>query len=281
MRNTLIILTTILFTACSGKKEEIPIARAYDSKLYLSDIKHIITPKTTAKDSIEIVTNYINNWIRTRILLKTAQDNITQNEEAFNKQLEDYKNSLIIYAYETELVKQKLDTTISEKEIEIFYENNKADFTLKENIVKVIYSKLPSSTSNAIKSKMKQLLIAAKDKDQFIDFCQKHAVNYYYDDETWLFFNDLIREIPIQTYNQENYLSNNRIIDFNDSIYHYYLNIVDFKVRDNISPLSFEKENIRNIILNKRKHKLINNIHNTIYNDALKRNEIELYSPAK
>lgn len=281
MRISFIIAIAVIFFSCTGDKEDVLVAKVFDSELYLSDIRSIIPPKTSAQDSATIVKNYIDSWVRTRALLKTAKENITGNEDEFNAQLENYKNSLIIYAYETELVKQKLDTNVSEKEIAAYYEKNQDNFTLKENIVKVIYSKLPSNSPISVKAKMKQLISSSNNQEAFINFCQKHAVNYYNDNQTWLFFNDLLREIPIQTYNQENYLSNNRLIDFKDSTYHYFLNILDFKVRDNISPLSFEKENIKSILLNKRKQRLINNIHNTIYNDALKNNDIEIYESAK
>ncbi|MBL7883316.1 MAG: peptidyl-prolyl cis-trans isomerase, partial [Bacteroidia bacterium] len=43
------------------------------------------------------------------------------------------------------------------------------------------------------------------------------------------------------------------------------------------SPLSFEKENIKNIILNKRKLKLIEQMQQDVYTDALNNNKIEIY----
>jgi hypothetical protein len=90
-------------------------------------------------------------------------------------------------------------------------------------------------------------------------------------------FDDLLKEIPIQTYNKELFLQNNRFVEVSDSLNYYFLNIKDFKIRNSISPLSFEKENIKNIILNKRKLLLINSMKQDVYNDALNNNKIEIY----
>lgn len=55
----------------------------------------------------------------------------------FIRQIEQYRNSLIIYAYESELVKQKLDTVVSQAEIESYYKSQ--NFHLRENIVLASY----------------------------------------------------------------------------------------------------------------------------------------------
>ena len=110
-----------------------------------------------------------------------------------------------------------------------------------------------------------------------LNFCQKYAVNYFLDDESWLLFNDLLKEIPIKTYNQENYLQNNRYIEIKDSLYSYFLNIKGFRIKESLSPINFEKDNIKKIIINKRKVKLINDIHDKIYQDAVKHKDFEIF----
>jgi hypothetical protein len=62
-----------------------------------------------------------------------------------------------------------------------------------------------------------------------------------------------------------------------DSLYSYYVSIKGFKIKESISPLSFERENVKKIILNKRKLKLIGDMQNNVFHDALKNNEFEIY----
>lgn len=278
MKKIFIIIAALYFASCgsSGKKEGV-VARVYDAYLYKTDIIGIVPSGTSSKDSLSIVKNYINNWVKQKLVIHNAEENLSSKQKDFEKQLEDYKNSLIVFNYEKELIQQKLDTAISDTAISAYYEKNTKDFLLKDNIVKVWYVKLPlkSSNSSTVQALYKTETAAAKQSLE--EYCKKYAVNYYLDDSTWLYFNDLLKEIPIKTYNQEDYLKYHRYIEMDDSLYSYFVNIKGFQVKESVSPLSFEKENVRKIILNKRKLKLIEEMQDNVYKDALKNKDFEIY----
>ncbi|HNW97290.1 MAG TPA: hypothetical protein PKK00_02630 [Bacteroidales bacterium] len=269
----------LIFESCksSDNKKESAIARVYDEYLYKSDIMGIVPEGTSKNDSISIVKNYINNWIKQRLVLKTAESNLTSEQKNFEEQIQNYKNSLIVFTYEKELMKQKLDTNITDEEIKTYYENNRNNFLLKDNIVKVWYVKMPlnSSKESTVKQYYKSDKVSAKALLE--DCCKKYAVNYFLDDSTWLYFSDLLKEIPITTYNQEDYLKSNRFIEMKDSIYSYFINIKGFQIKESISPLSLEKDNIRKIILNKKKLTLIEEVEGSIFKDAMKNKDFEIF----
>lgn len=279
-RKTLLLLFLVLSLAsCNSKKDELVIATAFDYTLYQSDIKGIVPKGSTKSDSVSIIKNFINNWIHQKLVLHKAEKNLNADQKDFAQQLEDYKNSLIIYSYETKLINQLLDTNVSREEIEKYYNNNSENFQLKDNIIKVNYVKL--ELNSPLKAKIKTLLFSKKDdgntKNQLVDLCTKHAVNFYLDDDAWLLFDDMLKEIPIETYDQESYLKSNRTIETKDENYAYLINIKDFKTRESTSPLSFEIENIRNIIINKRKLELIQKMHKEVFDEAVKNNDFKIY----
>lgn len=245
--------------------------------MYQDDIKGIVPVGTSAKDSVELIKKFIDNWVKESLVVQKAESNLTDEQKNVEKQIQDYRNSLITYAYEKELVKQKLDTVISNEEIEQYYNNNQADFELKDNIIKVIYVKVSKKAPGIDKLKKWYQSDNMKDREQLAGYCHQFAENFYLDDNSWLLFDDLLKEIPIQTYNKELFLQNNRFVEVSDSLNSYFLNIKGFKIRNSISPLSFEKENIKNIILNKRKLDLITKMKEDVYNDALNSNKIETY----
>ena len=197
--------------------------------------------------------------------------------------MNDYRNSLITHAYEEELVSQKLDTVISEDEIEKFYNENQSNFELKDNIIKVIYLKLSRKSPKIEKAKQWYKSDNPKDRKLLEDYCHQYAFNYYLDDQSWLLFDDLLKEIPIKTYDKEQFLRNNRFIELEDSSNLYLVNIKGFKIRNSISPLSFETDNIRNMIINERKLKLIEEMESKgVYgDDAKKKGEIEVINNGK
>lgn len=283
-RYTYLLITIILFS-CTSKPEKdndrIAIARANTEYLYMDEVKDIVPAGTPSKDSAELIKKYIDNWIHESLVTQKAESNLGDEQKNVEKQLRDYRNSLITYAYEKELVKQKLDTVVADTEIEEYYNNNQADFELKDNIIKVVYVKVDKKVPGIDKLKKWYKSDNMKDREQLASYCHQFASNFYLDDSSWLLFDDLLKEIPIQTYNKELFLQNNRFVEVSDSLSHYFVNIKGFKIRNSLSPLAFEKENIKNIILNKRKLLLITKMKEDVYNDAANTNKIEIYPDDK
>ena len=279
--NYLYILILLVFFACNTKlnkdQNRVAIARANNAYLYEDDIKDIVPVGTSLKDSIDLLKKYIDNWVRESLVIQKAENNLTDEQKNVEKQLQDYRNSLITYVYEKELVKQKLDTLITNEEIEKYYNENQGDFELKDNIIKVIYVKVSKKAPGIDKLIKWYKSDNMKDREQLASYCHQFAQNFYLDDNSWLLFNDLLKEIPIQTYNKELFLQNNRYIEVSDSLNKYFVNIKGFKIRNSLSPLAFEKENIKNIILNKRKLQLVTKMKVDVYNDAANTKKIEIY----
>jgi hypothetical protein len=279
--NRLIIILLVFLTAgCSGffrKKTERTLARVQDDYLYESDLQGVIPGGTAPKDSSVLAKNFINSWVRQRLIIHQAEKNLTSEQMDFTHQLENYRNSLVIYEYENALVKQKLDTIILEDEIETYYDANHQNFLLKDNIVQFQYVKLPLRSPKI--SQFKKLLRSDEsvDKTRLAEQCEQFAADYFLDDQNWLLFNDVLKQIPIRTYNQEEFLQNHREVEYQDSMFVYLVRFRDFKIKEGVSPLSFEKERIRNIILNKRKIDLITKMHDDLYEKAVKNNDFEVY----
>ena len=278
--NKSIFLLLIVLTSCTSffkKKSERVLARVHDEYLYESDLAGVITPGMLPKDSLVITRSYIENWIRQKLVIHQAEKNLTEAQMDFTTQLESYKNSLIIYAYENALVRQKLDTLITDDEIQNYYDGNQQNFLLKDNIIQIQYVKLPRTSKNI--RQFKNLLGSNNpdDKNRLADLCEKQASDYFLDDQNWLLFSDLLKQIPVKTYNQEDFLKNNRELEYQDSLFTYLVRFRDFKIKESISPLSFEKQRIRDIILNKRKIELINRMQEDIYANAQKKDIFEIY----
>lgn len=253
-----------------------PIARAGEAYLYRSDLNELGIG-SDPKDSAETVKKYINNWVREMLLLQQAEKNLTPEKKNFEKMVEDYRRSLITYQYESELVKQKLDTVVEDKEIEAYYEENKGNFELKDNIIKVIYVKVRKNAPKVEKVKEWYRSEDTKNRDALTGYCHQYAENFYLDENNWLLFEDVLKEIPIKLYDKEAFLQNNRTIETQDSVFLYFVNIKGFMTKKSASPLSFEKENIRSILINKRKVQLIKKMQEDIYNEGIKNKTFEIY----
>jgi len=276
-----VFIAAMLFS-CSlipnrSESKENAIARVYDKYLYREDLKSVIPPGTIANDSIEITAAYINNWVRQELLLKQAEDNLDESNSDFSRQIEQYRNSLVIYAYESELVKQKLDTVVPMSEIEDYYNKNQKNFQLRENIVLASYVIIKKESPLAAKVKLLLQSSRESDKEKLQTLCQENGFDYMINDGTWISFADLSRKIPLAVDAQQEFLSKNKYYEVKDSTNQYFVAISAYKSKESASPLNFEIENIRIILLNKRKAELLERMEDDLISDAVKRNKYEIY----
>jgi hypothetical protein len=108
-------------------------------------------------------------------------------------------------------------------------------------------------------------------------FAETKAENFFLDN-TWLYFDDVLREIPISSnYNQERFLQNNRFVELEEGGYIYLVTFVDFKFKDNITPMEFEKENIKKYIIMQRKAQYIEDKRKNMLHDAYNSGEIKIW----
>lgn len=276
-------LLTLLFAGCdriSQVQHAVPeeaVARVHDEYLYRSDLSKIILPGTTPEDSAIVVNSYIQNWIKKQLVLHRAESNLDDEKKNVEQKLTEYRNSLITYIYESELIRQKLDTVVSDEEILKYYEENSRNFELKDNIIKVLYLRVKKDAPKIKKVKEWYKSGNRKDRTQLEQYCFQYASDFHLDDETWLHFDELLKKVPIKTYDKEAYLKNNRFIEIEDSTFLYLVNIREMKIRESLSPLSFVRDDIRVLIINKRKLDLIREMENTTYEEALRKNEFEIY----
>lgn len=286
MKKSLIYLFVVLFaiTGCDffqrfqADATEEPLARVNNHYLYPSEVFKQYPENLSEEDSIFWIKNIVNAWIRKELLINQAEKNLTDEQKDFSKQITDYRNSLLVYEYENRLIDKELDTVISKEEIIHYYNENPNNFKLKRNIVKAIYFSINILPERNLKEATKIFKQKSLDIQQLEYFCSAyHLPVCHLDTSVWVYFDEIQQMVPIKTYNEEAFLRYNRSVDFRDGNQWYFVYFYDFLLKEESVPLELEENNIRNIIINRRKTELIRNIRKQIYDDAEKSGEFEVY----
>lgn len=228
-------------------------------------------------DSSNFRTQYIENWVKEQVILQTAENKLPETKKNVDYQLKKYRNSLIIYEYEKQYIKEHLDTVIAFEEIEKFYNDNQEEFFLRDFIVKTVYIKYTTNTPN-LKDVSKWYKYQQPD-DEFNlkQHINNYAVLYYTDTANWKYFGDVLKEIPLQDFNKSSIIKNKKEIIFEEGEFVYYINILDYKLKDELSPLEFEKDRIKSILLNMRTNEIRKDLNKQLYDDALQSKQIIIY----
>jgi hypothetical protein len=281
--NRIVTLSLILLLAYGCNKnnhsqKRVVVASAGKAVLYLDQLPGLIQPGTSEADSTEIVKNYISKWARKSLVFQKAEENLSAAlKDEIENQLEETRSDLVIYQYQRQMMLERMDTVVTEHELEKYYNSNPESFLLSSNIVKALFIKLPSETPNIDKIR---ILARSKEQDklqQLETTCYQFAEKFDDFNEQWVPLNRLSVELPQEIENQESFLRRTTYFETTDSANIYLISIRDHRLRSTLAPFEYVKDDIKRIILNTRRFEFIQALENGIYNNALKEDNFKIF----
>ena len=281
-RISLIIAIALVAASCGNSRSDpkrVPVARAGDAYLYLDDLPKLIQPGTSQADSAVLIHNYINSWAKKEFIFRKAEENLSQElTNEIDSQIEETRANLVIYQYQRQMMLERMDTVINEAEMESYYNDNQASFVLGSNIIKALFIKLPVETPNLARIRSLARSSEQTDLQELESICYQFAEKFDDFNEQWVPFDRLWVELPEEIQNEESFLRRTTFHEATDSLNMYFITIRDYRLRSTPAPFEYVREDIKRIIWNNRRLEFIQNLENSIYNDALKENGFTIFN---
>lgn len=276
----------LLLVSCSAKsdpnieKGKEPIVSVYGKTLYRSDIENAISERITAGDSLNSAEAYVKMWVNEELIHAKAIQNVAD-KDRIDKLVENYKQSLIVFTYLENLLKEELSKTISENDLKDYYDKNPGSLKLQSNIVKGLFLKVPKSSSelNNLRKWYRQSTLAAKESIE--KSAVQNAVIYDYFYDRWISVNDVLSYIPVPISDSNQFLRTNKNFEIQDSTYVYLLHIEEYALAGNNTPYEYAKSQITDILINKKRDAFLKQFEQDLYKKALDENDIKFYSNQK
>lgn len=272
----------MLFVACKQEADKGELlAKVYDEQLHAADVAVILPEKIEGDDSVRFIQTYINQWVKERLLIRQAERNLDLELLDIDNQIQTYRNELVIFNFKEKWIQQNLDTIVSNDELELYYEVNKHQFSLRDHILQLAFLKLSNEDRNikTVKKLMKSM--EDEDKDKLQEIASRSAANYFLEDNIWILFDDFAKSIPVQANNPKDFLVRNPFFEVKDSLFTYIVRINDFRLKGDISPMNFEIDRIKSMIINRRKLDLIKQMEEGLLNQAQEEGKAVIYTSEK
>lgn len=276
-----LVALLLLSTSCKKrieKQKSDAIARVGNEYLYKSDLKDLYPGYTSTIDSITIAKNFINRWVKTQLILEKADVVLSDEQKNVSRQIEDYRNSLLVFKYEQHYLGENMDTVVTEDEIESYYIDNQDNFILQNNIMKAFLVKVPFGKGVADTIRYLYHVYHPSHMEILREICTRNNCMIDSLDNKWYADNELVTKLPKSEPDFELVLPEKKYYEFKADNHFYFLNVYEHKLNGEVSPLEMVETNIRNIILNKRKVKLLDELHGTIYRDAIAKGSFNIYT---
>ncbi len=265
----------LLLSSCFNNKEGRIIASVNEKDLMLEEVLEEMPIQI--EDSSFFVERYMNDWIRKQLMIYHAEINLSSAIQNYDKQIKEYRASLLIYAYQQELINQNFDTSISLKQVTDYYNQYKDEFKLRKNIFKGRFIVVDRSAPKLINLNKWYKSNKESSLEDLNDYCQQFAKEYYLEDDRWQYFSIFNQKLPEYIIEESYFLENTKGVVFEDDNLRYYVFIKDYLINGSISPLEMEQEKIKNVLLNKNKIEYLKQLEDELYQNGLALKKIKIY----
>lgn len=270
------LFCTLLFVSCkrlSFDDDPNIIAKIGKEKLYKQEVEQMIKTPLSPEDSLAFMADYAEMWIKRELKRQNAEEYFT--DKTIEKMVDEYRASLLTYKYEQRYT-STVNDVVTPNEVVEFYNANKENFLLSTPMVKARVLRVPSNYKNLrlITKKMN-----SNDNDDMLDvvsMADKDALQLYDFSKKWYYFDEVIDYMPFVNKNSsmDDFLDNNRNLEVSSSDYVYLLRIFEYKKTGSVMPAEFLEEQIRKIIINNRKMKILNHVEDSLYKVAIEDNSV-------
>lgn len=271
-----------ILQACSDKtdatvnKSEQALVSVKGKTLYLDEINEVIPKGLNPADSTLAAEAYIKMWIKNELIYDKAIGNLSD-KDAINELVENYRQSLITYTYQEQLVKERLRKNISDNELLKYYNEHPDQFQLETEVVKGLFLKVPKTSPqlNDLKKWCKQN--DNKAIENIEKYSLQNAVIYDFFYDRWVSLDDVLVNIPQRISDNKQFLSNNKFFEAEDSTFVYLLKVKEYIFAGKEAPFEFVKGEVMDILINQKKDAFLKEIEEDLYKTAVDKGQIKFY----
>ena len=260
-----------------GEESKQVVARVGTRTLYPRDLEGLLPANVSKTDSADLSRRYVEAWVKKELMLNEARNKAELDEPEIEKKVADYRYNLTLYEFEKQYLRKKLDTLLPKPVLEQYYRDNITTFVLKQTIVQAVFVKMAKTSAQL--GRVKTLVNAANGKNtkELVSLCARFAEQYHLDDSTWVDLERLVSGTPWMRSDKPQFVGQATQAEITDPDFTYLLRIRQARTAGQTAPLDFAEDQIRGMVLNQRKVRLVNELEKHVYERAKTNREFTIY----
>lgn len=273
------VVVCSLLSGCSlwgGSSDEIYVAKVDDKSYSLHELQSQLPAGMTKQDSLARVNDILTRWVKKELMLRMAEENLDDAQRDLSKELEEYRNSMLIHRYQQQLLSQKLDTVLTEADIRKYYDNHPDKFRLDYNLVKAVYVEVPNAVAKPEQIRRWMNENSTRSMSELETYSFQYATKFDQFNNEWIDFNTILARIPAPKAEPGQLLRISRVLEFNDLNNSYFIKINDYIAAGEKAPFDFVKDRIESLILNTRKMEFLQDLEKNIYEKGKRENRFTI-----
>ena len=261
-----------MFASCKAISEffdrgEI-VAEAGSAKLKRSELDKVIPSGLATEDSVRLARQYINTWALDQIFLEKAETQLSKSEKEVTQELETYRRSLLKFRYEQLYVNERLDTSVTDDEVEQYYEKHRERFVLQRPVVKARFISIPEDSPVLKTIKKKMSSDKAEDIMEADSLAFSSAFKFSTWNDAWIDASTLAREFGQESASVLAGIKTGWVERTDTSGVSNVAFISEITPKGAMSPIEYSTPFIKDMIISARKQSLVTSFERDLLEDA-------------
>lgn len=253
------------------------VAEVGTEKLYRSDLDAVIPRGTSPEDSTRLAVQYINTWASDLIYVSIAEQQLSKADRDVSAELEDYRKSLLKYRYEQLYVNERLDTAVSDENIQAYYEKHQDKFVLGRPLVKARYLRIHTDSPGLEPIRKKMGSSEVDDLVEADSLAFSAAMRFAAWNNEWIDVAVLAREFGM-SYESMLGLMKDGWIRQDDTLGVTSLAYVsEMMKKGELAPIEYSAPQIRDMILSARKQNIITVLEQDLLDEARENGQFVIF----
>jgi hypothetical protein len=269
----LFMLPLCLLAGC--RHDDLVVAEVHNHKLYASEVGQLVPAGLSRADSADFAQHVIDDWIMEQVILAEAEKTLTVKEKVFDKELEEYRKTLLKNRYFEKITADAEKFKVSDEEVRAAIRQTKVNLVSDKEIVKINYVKLPRHA--AVRDELKEILFddarRITEKERIAELCSD-SIEYFITDDQWLFWEDIQLETGItldkNSQRLDFPLTFEKVVNEDE----YLIVILDFRSETTGDESKDYFESVRTMLIQQKKNQFIQKRMKELYQEAEKKGKI-------
>ena len=277
MRRAAVIFLAVLALAGCRYVEGDRVAKVGDKVLYMKDIQGLLPDGVTPEDSAAMVQKYINTWALAHLKELKAKEVLSAEEKDITREVEDYRQNLLKYRLERKITESQLDTTVTDEEMQQYYEEHSQNYKYPYIIAKArIYT--ISQTSPNYDAVKKAYASTSEEDEQLRDLCAAYSERFEEFGGSWMPMPSIAKAVPgLDAESCETiFRSGDRYIKQGDGK-DYFIFLTEKVPAGKLAPLDYCRQSIRDAILVARKQEILAKLEQDLLQEGIESEKLKIY----
>jgi hypothetical protein len=264
--------------SCNEKQEKAKndetfvVARFNNEKITKQDIMRILPDDISQEDSTFIVDKYIEEWLGQAVLFDAAKKTVKDTTALINK-VNDFRKQLYIHYYTENYIYNQIDKNVKDTEIEKFYNEHINNYILPTTYIKAHYLTMDASVYVYYDIWEKMRASTLTDIDELKKSCIG-TDRKVYSHEEWIPKDEFLNIVNYNWSISDNELPYRLFFDYVYEGLRYFVKIDEFALKGSNKPIEFVRNEIKQVIISKRKQEKLHQTRNKLMNEAVNSDNI-------